>query len=526
MSNWKRFTAVLTLLLTFGLPGVVPLEAAPQRRAAQKKTSAKKTPPKKRAPAKKSAPAKKRAAPAVPTASGTSLEQRLQSLLNSSVATNSTASVEIVDVETGRVVGARNPRMAVAPASNMKLFTTAAAMDLLGDRFEFTTGVFARGTVEPSGVLRGDLKISGGGDPSIGGRFHDGNATAVIDQWATDLKGQGIRTVAGDLILEYGYFDTEYVHPTWPEDQLVNWYEAPIAALSMQEGCVLIRVLPSAPGQRAIVEMQPPNTYLTVENSAVTGGGRGVFITRVPRTNRIIVRGNVPARSGPTEVFVTVMNPIHYFANVAHTALMRNGISFQGTVKLVARDNRPDWRLVAAHTTPLSVVSFVINKKSQNQYAEQLLKTVGAEIRKDGSFRGGSQAVTEWLTSKVRVPANEFSMVDGSGMSRFNRASAHAFTDLLRYVWTKPYRHEFLSSMPYAGERDSRLRRRLNQEPYARTVYAKTGYISGVVGLSGYVRAQSGKVYAFSFLFNRYRTGVFGVYNLQDSMLKEIVRYG
>jgi len=519
MPNPRRFQVVLTLLLAFSFTIPTPLEAQSRKKLTARVPVRKNS---RVVVAKRPAPP-----PAVAVATGVTLEQRLASLLNSPVATNSTASVQVVDVETGRVVGERNPRLAVAPASNMKLFTTAAAMDLLEQSFEFTTGVFIRGTVDANGVLMGDAKISGGGDPTIGGRFHDGNPSAVIDEWADDLKAQGLRVINGDVIFEYGYFDTEYVHPSWPPDQLVNWYEAPIAALSMQEGCVLIRVLPGRPGQRAIVEMQPPNSYLTVENSATTGGaGRGVFINRIPGTNRIVVRGNVPARSGATEIFVTVVNPVHYFANVVHNALIRNGITIRGTVKLAANDSRSDWRLVSAHKTPLAVVNIVINKKSQNQYAEQLLKTIGAEVRKDGSFRGGSQAVTEWLTNKVGVPANEYSMIDGSGMSRFNRASAFAFTSLLRYMWTKPYRHEFLSSMPYSGERDSRLRRRLNVAPYARTVYAKTGYISGVVGLSGYVRAQSGKVYAFSFLFNRYRTGVFGVYNLQDAMLKEIVRNG
>ena len=117
-------------------------------------------------------------------------------------------------------------------------------------------------------------------------------------------------------------------------------------------------------------------------------------------------------------------------------------------------------------------------------------------------------------------------MADGSGMSRFNRASANAFTSVLRYMWKQPFRREFISSMPYSGEPDSRLRHRLNQEPYARQVYAKTGYIVGVIGLSGYVHAQSGKIYAFSFLFNGYPSGVWGVYRLQDEMLKEIVKGG
>ncbi|HEX6178161.1 MAG TPA: D-alanyl-D-alanine carboxypeptidase, partial [Thermoanaerobaculia bacterium] len=128
--------------------------------------------------------------------------------------------------------------------------------------------------------------------------------------------------------------------------------------------------------------------------------------------------------------------------------------------------------------------------------------------------------------TKMRVPVNEFSMTDGSGMSRNNRASSAAFITLLRYMWNTPWRQDFVSSMPYTGDPDSKFGNRLKAPPYARQVYAKTGYIAGVVGLSGYVHAQSGKIYAFSFLFNRYRVGVYDVYRLQDELLKEIVTKG
>ena len=482
---------------------------------------------KKTTPRKKTTTAKKKAAPppapAVPA--GRTFEERLDSLVNGSVARSADSSIQIVELESGRVVAERNPHMAIAPASNMKLFTTAAAIDLLKPGFEVTTGVYARGNVDPSGTLQGDLRIVGRGDPTIGGRFHDGNATAVLQEWAADLKRAGIKTVAGNLVFEHGYFDTEYVHPTWPVDQLTAWYEAPVAAFSMQEGCIAVRVLPSRAGGQCVVQLDPPTSFVSVRNTCRTGRGLP-FITRHNGSNEIIVRGGVPARSGTTEVFITVENPVHYFAAVTNETLQRNGIRIQGQIVLTPRDGRNDWRLVTKHTTPLNILIYVINKKSQNHYAEQVLKMIGAEMRKDGSWAGGNAEVKEWLTTKIGVPANEFLPADGSGMSRNNRASANAFIMLLRYMWKSPWREEFVSSMPYTGDPDSKFGNRLRRPPFARQVYAKTGYISGVIGLSGYVHAQSGKVYAFSFLFNRYRVGVFGVYNLQDEMLKEIIRSG
>jgi serine-type D-Ala-D-Ala carboxypeptidase/endopeptidase (penicillin-binding protein 4) len=462
----------------------------------------------------------------VPAATGNTLEQRVSSLVNGSIANSSIASVQVVELQSGRVIAERNPTLPVAPASNMKLFTTAAALDLLRPTFVLTTSVYARGKVDPTGTLHGDVKIVGGGDPTIGGRFHDGHAAAVPEQWAAELKRNGIKTIEGSLVFEYGYLDTEYIHPTWPVDQLVNWYEAPISAFSMQEGCVLVRVTPSRPGQKANVTLEPPNTFVTVENSCVTERGGGVIVTRQIGTNNIIVRGGIPTRSGNTDIYVTIQNPIDYFANVTLNAFERSGVHLKGEVRLIARDPQPDWRLITAHRTPLPVIIDVINKKSQNHYAEELIKIIGAEVKKEGSWKAGAAAISVWLQAKTGVGSSELQQIDGSGMSRFNRVSSHAFIALLKYMWTAPYKREFLASMPYTGEPDSRLKHRLNQPPYARQVYAKTGYIVGVIGLSGYVHAQSGKIYAFSFLFNRYRTGVWAVYRLHDEILKEIIRGG
>jgi serine-type D-Ala-D-Ala carboxypeptidase/endopeptidase (penicillin-binding protein 4) len=475
---------------------------------------------------KRKAPPKKKPAPVrLEKAVGNTLQERLASLANGTVARSAETSIQIVEVESGTVIAERNPHMALAPASNMKLFTTAAALDLLRPEFEAKTTVYMRGTPDATGTLDGDVKIVGRGDPTIGGRFHDGHATAVIDEWATDLKRAGVKTIGGNLIFEYGYMDAEYIHPTWPVDQLVNWYEAPIAAFSMQEGCVEVRVLPSRAGKPCVVQFEPPTSYIDLQSSCVTGRGLP-FITRLRGTNTVIVRGGVPARSGPTEIFVTVENPIHYFAAVTAEAFARNGVKVQGEIVITPRDARPEWKPVAQHSTPLAVIIYVINKKSQNHYAEQLLKIVGAEKKGEGSWDAGSGAITEWLTGKLGVAAGEFRQADGSGMSRDNRASANAFIGLLRAMWKSPHREDFVSSLPFSGDPDAKFGHRLRIAPYARQVYAKTGYIAGVVGLSGYVHGASGKVYAFSFIFNRYRVGVYAVYSVQDEMLKELITRG
>ncbi len=461
-----------------------------------------------------------------PKAVGNTIEQRLKSLVNHSIAARSLASIEVAEVGTDRVLVQRNASRAIIPASNLKLITTAAALDLLGPDFEFVTTVSTRGAIDLGGTLNGDVKVTGRGDPTIGARFHDGRSTAVFEEWARALKGAGIRTIEGDLVFEHGYFDTEFVHPTWPVNQLTSWYEAPVAALSLEEGCVSVKVNPGKPGQPATVSLDPQSSYFAIDNSTLTRPGRGAIVSRKDGENTIVVNGQVRATAHELQVYVTVVNPIRYFATVMRETLEANGVQVKGGIRLTPRDSRDDWRVLTEYKTALPVVIFVINKRSQNHYAEMLVKTLGAEIRGEGSWAAGTAVVEEWLQKRVRLDPLSFDIVDGSGMSRNNRASAGAFIRLLDYVWHRPYVRELLSSMPYSGEPEGRFRTRLHKEPYARQIYAKTGYLSRVIALSGYVRARSGKVYAFSMLFNNYRDGVWEVYALQDEILKEVVTGG
>lgn len=457
---------------------------------------------------------------------GQSLEARLRPLVNEGLSRQSKSSVKIVELGSGRVVAAENADTPVIPASNLKVMTTAAALDLLGEDFEFETTLLARGTVS-NGTLDGDIMVRGSGDPTIGGRFFDESSSTVLENLVVALRREGIERITGNAIVEYGYFDDRWVHPTWPEDQLVFWYEAPISAPAIQEGTVIVRVKPGSPGQKGIVELEPPNTFVTIENTSVTKrAGRGVYVGRKPGTNTIIVKGNVRPGDGPTQIPVTVMHPVHFFGNALHETLKSRGIDLQGQPILAREGPRGDWRVLEIVDTPLPIVIYVINKQSQNHYAEQTIKTLGAEKGGAGSWEAGGRVVEEWLAERVGVNPAQVSMADGSGMSRQNRASATAFVEVLEYMWNSENRIVFLTSMPYSGEKASRMRRRINQEPYKRNIYAKTGYIAKVVGLTGYVKATSGKVYAFSLLYNDFPTWTGPMYQLQNTILQTIVDHG
>ena len=158
--------------------------------------------------------------------------------------------VHIVEVSTGETVYSYRADTQRIIASNTKLVTTAAALDRLGPGYFFETEVLVRGELE-NGVLRGDLGVLGGGDPNISGRHYQGDPLGAFREWARSLHALGIERVAGDLVLYPEPFDGQLIHPDWPRDQLTRWYEAPVAGLSFNDNCVLVKVTPASPGGAA-----------------------------------------------------------------------------------------------------------------------------------------------------------------------------------------------------------------------------------------------------------------------------------
>jgi serine-type D-Ala-D-Ala carboxypeptidase/endopeptidase (penicillin-binding protein 4) len=410
--------------------------------------------------------------------------------------------VHIVELDTGETVYAYNPDEPRIVASNAKLFTTAAALDALGPGYFFETRLLMRGAAD-GGVLRGDLGVVGAGDPQISGREFGGDVFGAFRPWAAALRERGIRRVTGDLYLAHGLFETLRIHPDWPRDQLTEWYEAPVDALSFEDNCILVRVWPGRAGQKAVVETVPAVTLFQVDNRATTSGKRRGARLYVGRTGTTLtVKGSIDAGSGPFETWVTVPDPARYFGSALRAALAEEGIAVEGQLRTVPELPGPIWERVAVHRSDLVTAMRTTNKRSQNFYAESLLKALGAKRCGEGSWRAGVRAIAEFIVS-AGVPRGTFRMVDGSGMSRGNEFAPRAVTTLLRHMYFHPAAGEFAQSLPYSGEDMKSWKKRLASPPYRGNVFAKTGTLNGVSALSGYAKAVSGKVYAFSILINR-----------------------
>jgi len=435
--------------------------------------------------------------------------------------------VNIVDLSSHRTAfafAADQPRIL---ASNTKLLTTAAALGTLGSEHRFRTRVALRGTVE-NGVLTGDLAVFGGGDPNISGRFHDGDSYAIFRQWATALKARGVDRVNGDLVLVNGLFAPPRIHPDWPRDQLTTWYEAPIDALSFNDNCVLVRTSPAPQiGAPARVETVPKLAYFAVQNSARTSGSRQenrLIVGRLGDSDTLVVSGQIYRGSAPSEEWVAVHDPAAYFGAALRAALAEEGIAIAGGLRQEHGLPESDWEQVTVWESDLAQTLEVTNKRSQNFYAETLAKFLGWQQRGDGSWAGGIAVVSDFLTGLGLAPA-EFQLADGSGLSRGNLATPRAMTTLLEHMYFHALGRDFLRSLPFSGEPGLRWERRLARAPYAGNVFAKTGTIRGVSTLSGYARAVSGKVYAFSILCNQVRSNA-AAQAAQDRIVSALIDRG
>ena len=411
------------------------------------------------------------------------------------------------------------------PASNMKLFTTAAGLVLLGPEFRYTTSLYADGEIR-DGLLDGNLLIRGVGDPTLSGRFHAGGAAEIFSDWAQALLRLGIRAIRGDIIGDGSLFDEAYLGAGWAWDDDLYCYSAEISALSINDNCIAISVRPGATTEELpSITIDDDSGYVTIRNRAVTTSskeGTSLRLSREPASNLLTISGEIPANKDGERFFVTIHNPALFAAAHLKRVLQSKGIAVGGTITDRRMSSGPivygSMKIVASYTSPpLRDVISKINKTSRNLDAELLFRTLGNSFRSDGSAQAAAEVLNGAL-EKMLVPPDSVVVYDGSGLSRMNLVTPTALLALLEYM----YRHEhftyFLDSLPIAGV-DGTLKDRMRNTPAEGRVVAKTGSMTHVLNLSGYVRSREGRMYAFSIMTNNYTGPVEALKRVQDSAL-------
>ncbi len=450
-------------------------------------------------------------APEASTTPAGPIERRdaLDAIFNDPLFARATFGVRVESLADGRVLYTRNSEKLVIPASNMKLLTMAVAAEKLGWDFTFETKLEAAGTVA-DGTLTGDLVVVGGGDPSIDAQNFD--AAPLFDEWAERLRAAGIRRVEGRLIGDDNIFDDTIAGPGWAWDYLGDGYAAGSSGLNYNENTAVIRIWPGATvGAPARVEVSPAGHGLVLSASVTTspaGGTPSMSQFRQPGGDVLTLSGTIPLGRAVVIRTAAVENPTQFFVNGLKAALDARGIFVRGGAwdidALTAPPAITSRRTIATRRSlPLSSLGAYFLKESQNFYGEVILKTLGQRAAKVGSTAAGKRVATETLTA-WGIPADAYVMYDGSGLSRYNYVSADAIVLLLKHVWNDArLRGPLLAALPVGGQ-DGTLGLRMRNTVLAGRVQAKTGTISNVRSLSGFLVTESGERLVFSMIANHF----------------------
>ncbi|MFW5751416.1 MAG: D-alanyl-D-alanine carboxypeptidase/D-alanyl-D-alanine-endopeptidase [Planctomycetota bacterium] len=400
----------------------------------------------------------------------------------------------VTQVADGRVLGAHAADRRLSMASLTKLYVSAAALAELGPNHEFRTRMHALGPIR-DGSCPG-LVVVGGGDPCLDEHFTDGDPDAVFRDWAARLASAGVERIDGDLIIDGSMFSGPIRPATYPGDarNIQRWYCAPASAFAWNDNCIEVRVVPASPGQPALVETRPDSPRITIDNntrSLGSGGSKGLVAWRHQHANTVVVNKHY---SSTTSWFPFAIHedPDLLAGDHLATVLAQAGIALSGQVR---RGTVPaDAPLLFTVRNPLTPALNILNQRSQNFYGEQILRVLGHARHGTGSLETGIAATTAVLTEHG-LDAAGFTLLDGSGLSYGNEASARSVVDLLA----------LMAAHPHAVIYHDSLKQRQVPLPGGGTltIKVKTGHLAIAHCLAGYITDDHGRRYAFACIANR-----------------------
>jgi D-alanyl-D-alanine carboxypeptidase/D-alanyl-D-alanine-endopeptidase (penicillin-binding protein 4) len=454
----------------------------------------------------------------------------IRAVLNDKLLSRGELGIEIIrlgsksgDAQTIYEFKSKQPRV---PASNLKLVTTAAALETLGANFQFKTTLAVRGN---------DVALIGDGDPTLGDvemlRKVGWGVDTVFKTWAELLKKRGVTSVE-NVYVDDSIFDEVFIHPNWPPEQEHKRYVAQVGGVNLNVNCLDFYLTTRGYGATVDYRVDPPTQYAVIGNTCVQGSNNAVWLSRKRFTNDIVLRGETNA-SNDAPISVTVHDPPMYAGTVLAEVLAANGVTVTGQIK---RDrtireslgskqpttNPSDkWTAWGLHSTPMAPVLNRANKDSMNVYAEVLCKRLGGAGGEPGSWQNGLSATGEFLES-LGVSKDEFILDDGCGLSKKNFISPNGIAKVLEHMFHDPARQLYLDSLAVAGV-DGTFEHRFRDSDLRGRVFGKSGYVSGVSSCSGYLRAKDGQWYAFSIIMNSLPDGtVLGAKQLQERIVKAI----
>ncbi len=427
------------------------------------------------------------------------LTKRLNFIFKDEQLDSTHLGVEVFSLSRQESLYRLNADKSLSPASAIKLLTGLVALKKLGADFTYKTGVYATGTLS-GGVLKGDLYLKGGGDPSL--------VTERLHLLADEVARSEIKQITGNIFVDDWTFDQVSIDPNRIVTNSDRPYNAPVGGLSFNYNTTTLYFRPAeAAGQRARVFVEPDTGYIEIKNQAQTTSKTSSYSLVASREkgkdrDNVMVKGGIPLGLLEQKTYFSITQPGVYAGSALKWMLQNRGITVRG--KDIKHEKTPSSarRMAELESLPLRDIVILMNKFSNNFIAETLVKTLGREIKGvPGTTEGGLEVIREEAT-KLGVNTAGFKIVSGSGLTRDNRTSANQFIQLINAAYLDfDVLPELLSSLPIAG-RDGTLKRRLKGTSAFGRLRAKTGSIDGVSSLVGIVQSRGGELLGFAVLMN------------------------
>jgi D-alanyl-D-alanine carboxypeptidase/D-alanyl-D-alanine-endopeptidase (penicillin-binding protein 4) len=497
---------------------------------------------------------------AAPSRSERKLDRDIEQILSEPDVSRGFWGIYAVSLDRGKSVYALNQDKLFTPASNTKLFTTAAVLGLVGPTYRFKTTVESVGTFDKYGRLNSDLVLVGRGDPNLSGRTLPYNLRTerkvppiqVLQDLADQLVQKGLKFVDGDIVADDSYFVFERYGEGWSQDDLVWEWGAPVSALTINDNVMFVSIMPAdRPGERAFLNVTPFPEYYRIENRVLTTpqgtGPHKIYINREPGSNVLTLWGNIPQDDAGAGEALAIEDPADFAAKLFRELLEQRGVVVYGrprtrhtelasmqtfSVTTLASGGGGD--ATHANPAPMVLASYqsqpvvedlrVINKVSQNLHAELMLRLLGKEKGTSGSIEGGLEVLRGFLTNAGLNP-EEFAFYDGSGLSRENLVTPEAMVKLLVYAHKQSWAELYEDTLPLAGV-DGSLAERFKNSSLKGLVRGKTGSLNHVNSLSGYATTSSGDHIAFCIFSNNHNLPTKKVLDTIDRVLEKIVLEG
>lgn len=448
------------------------------------------------------------------------LTKALDALLTEPELNASRLGVAVISLRDGRLIYQRNGDKPFTPASNMKIFTTAVALDLLGADFRWRTSVYAAHDVDAAGTVNGDLVLYGRGAPDLSTASKPDNKNS-LEELARRLFLRGVRRVSGNVVGDESYLRGESIGEGWQWNDLQWYFGAEASALTINGNSAEISVEPpDKDDDKPKVSSNDTDGYLTITNKmklVPRGGQFTLGIHKGSSDNNVTVWGEFPAGAGGYSAALSVYRPSLWAARQFIRQLKAAGISVDGIAEYrdskMAQSERfdPSQNIELAGITGKTLGEIVheTNKHSINLYAELLLRTLGHERagmltsvppkgRERGDEEAGAALIKLWL-DRAGVPTAGVAIHDGSGLSRLDLVTPEAAAGLLAAIRRTNSAQIFTDSLPIAGT-DGTLVGRLQE--HSGKVQAKTGLLTYDNALSGFVIGGDGQTLAFSIISN------------------------